>query len=435
MPDCEMPLTTKTPTTEADLRSLATVVDTAFGEVPSGAKLTEDQLATQTRQRAVIEDKHTVAVLDQARDGSGEEIIGGLIAAEFDLSLPGGATVPAAGLAGVGVRPGRIGRGALRTMMSEHLNRCIERGSVASTLWASESGLYGRYGYGTATSLSVQEIPTEAATYATDAPDVGHCDLVFDRAEARKLVTEVYEGLGARRAGTTSRSEQWWEIIFEGSDDWMSPGKQMVLVHWSDDGRPDGFAFYKVSTPHGGDSWIANGVVKVREFAGYDVAVERSMLSFLKNVPLCRTIRFELTPVRQRLSHQLRDPRQLRQVEAHDGLWLRPLNIKALLEARSYQSDGEVNFEIDDEQVASQRGPWRLAVTDGVAKVEALESSDQVSLSIKPQHLGSVLLGDTRISELVQGGVLATSTDSEASIRVLDRLMTTTETPFTFSRF
>ena len=413
-----MTLEVITPTTDEQMAAHRQAINTAFGEIPG----TNDQTMIE-QQRALIEDFHTVSVLD---DG---EIIGGLFAAEFNLTLPGGLRVPAAALAGVGINPARTGRGGLRAMMEEHLHRCVNRGLAASTLWASESGLYGRFGYGAATTMAIHELSIAGAAFSDPTVDSGHVDIVFDPREARRLVTEIYAANTLRTSGSTTRSEAWWDMIFGSPDGWLSPGPRLTVVHWNSGGEPDGYAFYKVVDPHGGDSWICDGLVSVREFVGLTILAERALLEHLKAIPLCRRIRFDMTPSGPLLRHQLSDPRQFHQIEAHDGLWVRPLDVPWLLRERDYLTSGQVSLEIADPIFPDQRGPWLLHVEDEVATVSPTKSSDLV---LTPEQLGATLFGDTRVSELVDAGQID---GDSAALEQLDLLLLTRRRPFSFSKF
>ena len=68
----------------------------------------------------------------------------------MEMSLPGGAVVPIAGLTWVGVHPDSRRRGVLAAMMADHLTRTHDAGTAVSALHASEPGIYGRFGYGMA---------------------------------------------------------------------------------------------------------------------------------------------------------------------------------------------------------------------------------------------------------------------------------------------
>ena len=68
----------------------------------------------------------------------------------MEMSLPGGALVPIAGLTWVGVHPDARRRGVLSAMMTDHLTRTHDAGTAISALHASEAAIYGRFGYGIA---------------------------------------------------------------------------------------------------------------------------------------------------------------------------------------------------------------------------------------------------------------------------------------------
>ena len=88
------------------------------------------------------------------------------------LTIPGG-EVPAAAIAGVGVRPTHRRRGVLTAMMRWQLDDERRRGTVAALLWASEPGIYGRFGFGLATWRTVVEIEPDRARFRDVAPPVG----------------------------------------------------------------------------------------------------------------------------------------------------------------------------------------------------------------------------------------------------------------------
>src|SRR5918995_1014693 len=67
----------------------------------------------------------------------------------FDLTIPGG-QLPCAGVTWVGVLPSHRRRGILNDFMRRQLEDIHGWGEPIAGLWASESAIYGRYGYGLA---------------------------------------------------------------------------------------------------------------------------------------------------------------------------------------------------------------------------------------------------------------------------------------------
>src|SRR5580693_10053793 len=79
----------------------------------------------------------------------GDTIVGGTGAFSFQLRVPG-AMAAVAGVSLVAVLPSHRRRGILSALMRRQLADVAERGEAVAALFASESGIYGRYGYGRA---------------------------------------------------------------------------------------------------------------------------------------------------------------------------------------------------------------------------------------------------------------------------------------------
>lgn len=108
-----------------------------------GTDRSEEELADQ---RAATNLARTLAVFDD-----GEPVAGVSVYSRM-LTVPGG-VLPVAGVASVGVAPTHRRRGLLTSMMRAQLTGLHEqRREPIAALRPSEAGIYGRYGYGPATS-------------------------------------------------------------------------------------------------------------------------------------------------------------------------------------------------------------------------------------------------------------------------------------------
>ena len=67
--------------------------------------------------------------------------------------MPGGAQVSAAGVTAVGVQPTHRRRGINAALMRAQLDDVHARGEPIAVLYASEGGIYGRFGYGLSSFL------------------------------------------------------------------------------------------------------------------------------------------------------------------------------------------------------------------------------------------------------------------------------------------
>ncbi len=115
-----------------------------FAAVPGQAFLEEWTPEAIEVERPVTEFDRTIAAFD------GTQMVGTASAYTFRLTVPGG-SADAAGISLVSVLPSHRRRGILTEMMQYEINDARQRGEALAILYASESGIYGRYGFGLAT--------------------------------------------------------------------------------------------------------------------------------------------------------------------------------------------------------------------------------------------------------------------------------------------
>src|SRR5437867_1253982 len=118
---------------EEELRTTLAAADAA-----SGLELRDDDFEVARPQVSV---DRTIGAYDGGR------AIGVATSLDFELTVPGG-QLPMAGVTWVGVLPTHRRRGVLRELMRLQLEDLRRRGEPLAGLWASESLIYGRFGYG-----------------------------------------------------------------------------------------------------------------------------------------------------------------------------------------------------------------------------------------------------------------------------------------------
>ena len=91
----------------------------------------------------------------------GDTIVATANAYSFEMTVPGG-FLSTAGVSWVGVQPSHRRRGILTNIMRRQLDDVRDRGEPLAALWASESIIYGRFGYGLATVDETWEIRARA---------------------------------------------------------------------------------------------------------------------------------------------------------------------------------------------------------------------------------------------------------------------------------
>jgi predicted acetyltransferase len=355
----------------------------AFGVAPPASKISRSWTAGELdRTRAAFE------------NGA---IVGGSRAYSFELTLPGGAIVPAAAVSWVGVQPTHRRRGVLTQMMRALHDDARERGEPAAILTASESVIYGRFGYGTATWRLGTSVERAHAQLGRPFDDAGRVRIVT-RDEAEKLLPPLYDGIRRGRAGMVSRPDYWWPEVFWGTAD--DEKASFVVVHEDPNGVADGFASYEIA-----GSWTgghADREVRIWDLQSSNDPARRALWQYLLGIDLVRGIMAWNVPVDEPLRHLLRDPRRARVDYVNDGMWLAPLDPVALLSARRYSAfDGHLVIEVLDPD-----GSATYAIDGNDREASCTPTTDAPDLSMTTPVLGAMSLGGNRFTEYAAAGLI-----------------------------
>jgi len=342
----------------------------------------------------------------------------------FELTMPGGALVPAAGVSAVAVQPTHRRRGVLSSMIGALHDDARDRGEFAAVLTASESTIYGRFGYGPATFRLGCSVDRVDGAFARPVEDKGSMRLV-PRGEADLVYQAVYDRARRARAGMVTRPEFWWPEVF-----WMPEGKraQFEVVHEDEHGNPDGYVSYEIKGEwHGG---IANRHLYVWDLQAIDGATRAALWQFVLGVDLVVTVHGTNLPVDEPLRFLLADHRKLRTDFLIDSVWVLPLDAAALLGARTYSAAGKLVIEIVDpdgsrERIALEGGPDGATSTGRAGAVP--------DLSCSRSTLGALSLGGTSWATYAAAG--AVDEHSAGAIAQADAMFATAPAPATISWF
>jgi predicted acetyltransferase len=102
-------------------------------------------------------------------------------------------------------------------------------------------------------------------------------------------------------------------------------------------------------------------------------------------------------PLDDPLPFLLDDPRQVRIVASKDGMWLRPVDVCALLGARTYAVDVQAVLDVDGE---------RVLLTGGPSGADCSPTERPAEAWIGRAALGSAYLGTHRPNTLQRAGLL-----------------------------
>lgn len=324
----------------------------------------------------------------------------------FRLTVPGGGSAAVSGVSVVTVHSAYRRRGLLRRAMRHEFALCRERGEAAAALFAAESGIYGRFGYGVASYDAELSGRTDALRFRPDvlaALDTagGSVDEV-DAATFRAVAAPLHDLLRQRRPGMVDRSAAWWAVQTSDPAEWRGGATaSRFVLSYDAAGRPDGYATYRVK--EGEESGNPAGQVRIGQM-GTDAAVTHARLwRYLANLDLTRTFTLSRAPMDHLLQHQLADPRAVR-TAINDALYLRPLDIPALLAARRYAAAMDIVIEVRDEVLPEAGG--RFAVRGDRDGAEAARTARGPDMTLTARDLGAVYLGGTSLMALAAAGLV-----------------------------
>lgn len=350
----------------------------------------------------------------------------------MDLTVPAGPdgacpVLPMGGVTAVGVHPTHRRRGILGRMMGVMLDDCRQRKEAIAGLIASESAIYGRFGFGLATDSATVSIDTREAAMLVAAPAL---DLsLVERDEAAKVLPELFDRQRKTRAGEVCRPTPYWEEVLADDGPNRSPGNGLFVAACG-----DGYVTYRAVEDHG--QWGRDRIV-VEDLRGNSAAVEAGLWQYVFSIDLTDRVTATRRPVDEPLRWRLADPRQLRTTEIEDRLYLRILDVGAAFEGRGYRQAGRLVLDVVAPSAGGAEDPvpgrWVLEADLDGASCRRARAGEEADLRLDVTALGSLymgafpaslLAGARRVEELRPGG-LATA----------DRLLTTTPAPLTVTGF
>ncbi|MEU6282740.1 GNAT family N-acetyltransferase [Streptomyces sp. NPDC047028] len=330
----------------------------------------------------------------------GERCVGTSGAFRFRVSVPGGALVPAAGVTMVGVAATHRRRGVLTSMMRRQLDDVRSWGEPLAVLTASEPAIYGRFGYGAATSWLSAEIDTGRVRLSVP-PGTDAVRLRYeDPADALDACEAVYSALVPGRPGMPARQPGWERVGLLDPASERGGASALQCVVAERDGEVTGYARYAVK-PDWSPAGAAHGTVVLRDLGALDPASEAALWRFLWDIDLTTTLRVRSRPVDDSWLHQVSDARRC-EPRLRDGLYVRLVDVGTALSARSYQTPVDVVLEVEDAFCPWNEGRWRLS---GDAKGASCErAADPAELSLSARELGAAYLGGVSLVSLASAG-------------------------------
>ncbi|MFD8422225.1 GNAT family N-acetyltransferase [Streptomyces sp. NPDC059466] len=343
------------------------------------------------------------------------------------LTAVGGAPVPAEAITNVSVTATHRRRGLLTRMMGTALTAAKERGDVVATLIAAEYPIYGRYGFGPATTAAqwtVDVLRTGLDRRWSGPADGGRIDLV-DGEEVRKTGPELHARLARTRAGVVDRAERWWQkntgALKVDPAAWTEP---FYAAYRSADGEVEGLVAYEADD-NWGDAKQPLNTATVQWLIGVTPAAERALWHYLCSIDWITRVKTGWRAPDDLLPDFLPDPRAARITSQADWLWVRILDVVRAMEARTYAGSGTLVLDVTDADGLSA-GRYRLdAGPDGAVCAPTGQRAD---LTLDVRELSALWLGEPSAVRLAALGRVREEREGAAS--VADALLRTSRRPW-----
>lgn len=384
----------------------------AYMAVPGEAFHETWQPEALEHERQILEFDRTIAAFD------GHAMVGTASTYTFRLAVPG-AIAAAAGITLVSVLPAYRRRGILTAMMRQQLADALNRGEAIAILYASESVIYGRFGFGLASWMRRLRIGRGAgglsvgvAAADQSRPQLRPAEPALVKAELAKVYDAVYPG----RPGLLARDDRWWNNVLADSTVFRDGMSELRCMLAEDGAGPRGYALYR--TKAGWEDGIPAGTLRVRELISADPTATAALWTDLLTRDLIGEVVAPVRPVDEPLLAMLADPRRAGGTVS-DALWVRLTDLPAALCQRRYASAVDVVLDVADEFLPDNAGRWRLQsggpADTGEPTCERTTAPADIRLSV--QALGAGYLGGASFGQLAEAGhVLELTAGSLASL-------------------
>jgi predicted acetyltransferase len=318
------------------------------------------------------------------------------------MTVPGG-SVPTAAVTIVTVSPTYRRRGLLTAMMKHQLEDIHRRQEPVALLWASESLIYGRFGYGPATPRLRISGQTRSSAFLPGVDLGGGSVGEVERDEWLAAAEPLYARLLAQRPGGLNRDPDWWQLRVHDPEPRRHGATALRFVlHYSERGQIDGFAAFRVK---GGDrDDIPASEVHIVEIEAAEPSAYAALWRFLLDLDLVRAFIRPHAPVDEPLRYLVADPRMI-STELSDGTYARLVDVPRALEGRTYASDLDVVIAVSDPLLPHNDATFRLQGGRDGAQVSTTRRRADVTLSVR--DLGAIYLGGTSLTSLHTAGLIS----------------------------
>ena len=397
------------PIAEDEFETWMRAIESAFG----GHVSPEDV----QNERKVIDPARCLAAFD------GDDIVGCASSVVFEMTVPGG-TIPTVGITGVGVVPTHRRRGVNTALMRRQLDDIRDEGFAIAALFASEGGIYGRFGYGLATFEAFVDIETSRSRFVPGSEGDGRVRLL-ERDAAKDRYLSMFDESRLTRPGAMRMEPNWFDYEF--AEKHFGEERKFFFAFHETGKDVDGVAVYTIK--HNWSS-VPQNEVELYALDALNSSAYAQMWRFVLDLDLVSKLTAWSRPADEPLLHLLREPRRLN-LRLRDALWLRFLDISRALSSRRYPREGRVVFDVRDAFCPWNEG--RYALDSGAEGARCEPTEDDADLLLTTNELAAVYLGGSTFSQLHRAGRV--SEERAGAIGTADAMFTWDPAPWAMLHF
>ena len=385
------------PISDDEYAAFRRVHDHSFNSGPAPA-------ARWPRLRRQFEAERSLAAFDPGLP-AGAGLVGTTGVYSFQMAVPG-AVFPVAGVTAVSVLPTHRRRGILRSLMSRQIADIAAMGEEPiAALWASETPLYGRYGYGRASSHASFRFGRGEGALSPLAPvDPGLTLRLAEPGEAAADLAKVYDTVLSGQPGFFTRDQDWWERVLDDPAEERQGASPLRCVLAAGVDGVRGYSLYRSTARWEEGTVLPDGSIDVWELIAADPAASAALWRDLLSRDLISAVTADLRPADDPLLYQLHDSRRAR-VRVVDNLWVRIIDLPGALARRAYSSPVDVVLEVTDGLLPANAGRWRLRA-GGPGGADCARTDEPADIALDVRELGAAYLGGTRLAALAAAGLV-----------------------------
>tara|TARA_B100000949_G_C14273693_1_gene448574 strand:- start:233 stop:1447 length:1215 start_codon:yes stop_codon:yes gene_type:complete len=303
------------------------------------------------------------------------------------ISLPNAALIECGLICFVSVDVNHRRQGILTEMMKHLLLKLDKQPAPLVALWASESNIYGRFGFGVATE-------EEHISFNRLLVSLLDCNYVananfLDTAEVVDVAKSLWTYNQCLRPGLPSLSESMWGLYLHKSNVKKGKWSPSFYIKAEDEVGKTGLLAYRTCEGE------PNSLM-VELIMSSSPSTEQALWKAVLSTDLYENIIVNHVTVDSPFWWMVDNPREITR-QKNDALWLRIINVESSLSSRLYKHDGELVILVED-RFLNKSGIYKLSVSNGTGNVSKVKGRPDISMDVR--HLSSLFLGGFSFHEL-----------------------------------